>query len=104
MLSILQKPVVITNSELTHSAVMKWDLDYLGKQLDGQNVRMFVSPNRQFRYHSNMNNSRYYKWTSPYETRTGTFNSFVETVHKLDKADNGSRAYFQVRHAARATL
>ncbi|XP_062522171.1 hypoxia-inducible factor 1-alpha inhibitor-like [Corticium candelabrum] len=93
---ILQgKPVVITDSELTRSAIMKWDLDYLGRELNDQYVRMFVSPNRQFRYHSNMNNTQYYEWISPYETRTGTFSTFVETVRQLDKADNGSRAYFQ---------
>jgi hypoxia-inducible factor 1-alpha inhibitor (HIF hydroxylase) len=42
-----------------------------------------------------MNNTQYYKWTSPYETRTGRFNEFVEIVHELDKVDNGSRTYFQ---------
>ena len=89
---------MITDSELTQSAFTKWNLDYLARQLDKQNVRMFVSQNRQFRYHSNMNNTRYYKWTSPYETRTGTFSEFVETVRELDRVDNGSRAYFQVEH------
>ncbi|XP_065829984.1 hypoxia-inducible factor 1-alpha inhibitor-like [Oscarella lobularis] len=89
-------PIVITGSNLTSSA-LRWNIEFLGKELKNQFVRIFVSSNRQFRYH-NMKfetTAAYYEWQPPFRIHEGLFQEFIEMTNDFKKADNGSRAYFQ---------
>ena len=91
-----QLPIVITGSNLTSSA-LRWNIEFLGKELKNQFVRIFVSSNRQFRYH-NMKfetTAAYYEWQPPFRIHEGLFQEFIEMTNDFKKADNGSRAYFQ---------
>lgn len=47
---ILQKPVVITNSNLVSSA-QKWTLDYLEHHMGSGDYTVFVSRNHKFKYY-----------------------------------------------------
>ncbi|CAG9854482.1 unnamed protein product [Phyllotreta striolata] len=61
---LMQKnqPVLITGSNLVKSAVDKWTLDYLEKNLDKSNHTVFVSRNHKFKY---FDEKKIYSKTSP---------------------------------------
>jgi len=88
-------PVVLENCTF-HKPAMKWTIKYLVENLQDKDHTAYFSTNRKFLYYDDDRIKGAYKdFQPPTKKMLLYFKNFSELMAELDRADNGSRAYFQ---------
>lgn len=96
-LSVSQLPVVLENCTF-HKSALKWTVEYLEENLQDEDHTAYVSHNRKFLYYDDDRIKGAYKdFKPPTKQRVLYFSNFTKLIKELERADNGSRAYFQVK-------
>ncbi|XP_028404234.1 hypoxia-inducible factor 1-alpha inhibitor-like [Dendronephthya gigantea] len=92
----LKEPVLLKHCQFFERA-LKWNLEYLSKELTDE-YAVSLSDSRKFLYYdSTVDYSNYEKsgWKPPYRIQYNSFEEFLEMASELSQADNGTHAYFQ---------
>ena len=82
-----------------HKSALKWTVEYLEENLQDEDHTAYISSNRKFLYYDDDRIKGAYKdFKPPTRQRLLYFNNFTKLIKELEGADNGSRAYFQVKY------
>lgn len=88
-------PVVLENCTF-HNSAKKWTISYLLENLQDKDHTAYFSENRTFLYYSvDRIKGAFKDFNPPTKRMLLYFKNFSEIMEDLQKADNGSRAYFQ---------
>lgn len=88
-------PVVLENCTF-HKPAMKWTIEYISENLQDEDHVAYFSKTRKFLYYDDNRIKGVFKdFVPPTEKLLLYFQNFSRLVEDLEKADNGSRAYFQ---------
>ncbi|XP_023231788.1 hypoxia-inducible factor 1-alpha inhibitor-like [Centruroides sculpturatus] len=81
------KPVVLTDTNLVSSA-LKWNLDYLQKNLGDGSFTVYISKNHKFKYYDDTKIQEHcLDFTAPTERFDMKFVDFVKRLRKLQAND-----------------
>ena len=98
---VSQLPVVLENCTF-HKSALKWTVEYLEENLQDEDHTAYVSHTRRFLYYDDDRIKGAYKDFKPPTKQTLLyFSNFTKLIKELERADNGSRAYFQVKYTQR---
>ena len=77
---------------------LKWDLDYLTKELTDEYTVSFSNSRKFLYYNTDADHQKFMDagWTPTYEQQYHSFKQFLEIASELSKVNNGTHAYFQV--------
>jgi len=88
-------PVVLENCTF-HKSALKWTVEYLEENLQDEDHTAYISDNRKFLYYDDDRIKGAYKdFKPPTKQRLLRFSNFTKLIKELERANNGSRAYFQ---------
>ena len=75
----------------------KWSLQYMETNILSQELSIYVSAHRIFRFFRERLNTGKYPFRRPHILKFGNFSTFLKLMKEIEKADNGSRIYLVVR-------
>ncbi|KAL9961291.1 hypothetical protein ACROYT_G030203 [Oculina patagonica] len=88
-------PVVLDNCTF-HSSTLKWTIEYLAENLQDEDHTAYISQTRKFLYYDgDLIKGAYKDFKPPTTKQLLYFSNFTTLMKELEKANNGSRAYFQ---------
>ena len=97
LLILVQVPVIFKNCTFFNQA-LKWDLDYLTRELTDDYAVSFSNSRKFLYYDTSADHQKFMDagWTPTYELQYHSFKQFLEIASELSKVNNGTHAYFQV--------
>lgn len=88
---------MVLNNCTFHRSTLKWTIEYLAENLQDEDHTAYISETRKFLYFDDdLIKGAYKDFKPPTTKRLLYFSNFTMLMKELEKADNGSRAYFQV--------
>jgi hypoxia-inducible factor 1-alpha inhibitor (HIF hydroxylase) len=97
----LQKPVVITESNIIKPALQKWNLDYLERNLGHSGHTVFVSKNHKFKYYdekkiyNKTTNTKGVEFSPPTKKVEMRIEDFMKKVKEFKKGDERYSYYLR---------